>query len=134
MPAAAVAFYALIVEDDPSTSDFVTKAIRRRGFDSEVVRSVGEALLQVEHEWPHAVILDLRLPDADGTVLLRRLRRDPRVSRIAVVTGVADLSKYVDLMQFPPDILLRKPINLDQLIRWLEKTRQAYETGGGGNP
>lgn len=134
MPAAAVAFHALIVEDDPSSAQFMHKAIRRKGFESEVAATVGQALLHVEHEWPQAVILDLRLPDADGTVLLRRLRRDPRVCRVAVVTGVADLSTYVELMQFPPDILLHKPVDLDRLIRWLEKTRDAYETGAGGSP
>ena len=131
MPAAAVAFYALIVEDDPSTSDFVTKAIRRKGFDSEVVRSVGEALLQVEHEWPHAVILDLRLPDADGTVLLRRLRRDPRKTRIAVVTGVADPSQHIGLSQFPPDVLFPKPVDLNALVAWLEDARDDYERFSG---
>jgi two-component system, response regulator RegA len=132
MPAAAVAFYALIVEDDLSTSEFVAKALRQKGFESEAANSVGEALLRVEEEWPQAVILDLRLPDADGTVLLRRLRRDIRKTHIAVVTGVADLTSYVGLTQFPPDILLGKPIDLAKLIRWLEKARQQYEASTGG--
>ena len=131
MPAAAVAFHALIVEDDPSSAEFMRKAITRTGFEAEVAATVGQALLHVETEWPQAVILDLRLPDADGTVLLRRLRRDSRTCRVAVVTGVADLSAHPGLMQFPPDVLLKKPVDLDRLIRWLEKTRQAYETGGG---
>lgn len=130
MPAAALDFHALIVEDDPSSSEFVHKAIALRGFESDVVSTVGQALLQVELEWPPAVILDLRLPDADGTVLLRRLRRDARRTRIAVVTGVPDLSAYVELMQFPPDILLQKPLELPKLIRWLEKTRQEWALRG----
>lgn len=128
MPAAAVAFHALIVEDDAASSEFMYKAIKRKGIESEVAGTIGEALLHIEHEWPQAVILDLRLPDADGTVLLRRLHRDPRHCRVALVTGVPDLSTYVGLMQFPPDILLHKPVDLDKLIRWLDRTRQEYET------
>jgi DNA-binding response OmpR family regulator len=105
--------------------------LHQKGFESEAANSVGEALLRVEEEWPQAVILDLRLPDADGTVLLRRLRRDSRKTHIAVVTGVADLTSYVGLTQFPPDIVLRKPVDLPKLIRWLEKARQQYEASSG---
>ena len=128
MPAAAVGFYALIVEDDPSTSEFMARALDMKGFESEVAPSAGQALIRLEEEWPAAVILDLRLPDADGSVVLRRLRRDPRPTRVAVVTGVPDLSKYLPLMKFPPDILLPKPVDLPKLLRWLERTRDEWSS------
>lgn len=126
MPAAAVAFHTLIVEDDPSSSDVIARAIRRVHIEPVVAMSVGQALVHVEEEWPPAVILDLRLPDADGTVLLRRLKRDTRKTRVAVVTGVADLSRYVDLMHFPPDLLLKKPVDIPKLLNWLRQTRAEY--------
>jgi DNA-binding response OmpR family regulator len=127
MPAAATAFHALIVEDDPSSSDVIARAVRRAHMDPVPAMSVGEALLRVEQEWPPAVILDLRLPDADGTILLRRLKRDARKTHIAVVTGVPDLSRYIDLMHFPPDLLLKKPVDLPKLLHWLRHARAEYE-------
>src|SRR5688500_9841276 len=127
MTAAVASFHVLIVEDDPSSSEFVQSALQRAGFESDVAATVSEALLHVEQDWPQAVILDLRLPDADGTVLLRRLKRDRRKTRVAVVTGVADLSGYVDVMHFPPDLLLPKPVNLRKLLKWLDHTRLAYD-------
>ena len=130
MAAAAVAFHTLIVEDDFSSADVLAAALDRRGFEHETAYSVGAALLRLEEDWPQAVILDLRLPDADGTVLLRRIRRENRPTRVAVVTGVSDLSHHVGLMQFPPDLLLRKPVDLTKLVRWLERTREEYERGG----
>src|SRR3954469_9092814 len=126
MPASAVAFHTLIVEDDPSSSDVIARAIRRVHIEPIVAMTVGQALVQVEEEWPPAVVLDLRLPDADGTVLLRRLKRDARKTRIAVVTGVDDLSRYVDLMHFPPDLLLKKPVDIPKLLNWLRQTRAEY--------
>jgi CheY-like chemotaxis protein len=119
------------VEDDPSSSDVLARAIRRRGGESVVAATVGQALLRIEQEWPNAVILDLRLPDADGTVLLRRLRRDKRKTHVAVVTGVPDLSGYVELMHFPPDVLLHKPVNMETLLRWLWRARAEFEQATG---
>jgi ActR/RegA family two-component response regulator len=134
MSAAAVAFHTLIVEDDPSSSDVIARAIRRVHIEPVVAMTVGQALVHVEAEWPPAVILDLRLPDADGTVLLRRLKRDARKTRIAVVTGVADLSRYVDLMHFPPDLMLKKPVDLPKLLNWLRQTRAEYVGVQAGPP
>lgn len=135
MPTSAIAFHTLIVEDDPSSSDVIARAIRRVHIEPVVAMTVGHALVQVEEQWPPAVILDLRLPDADGTVLLRRLKRDARKTRIAVVTGVDDLSRYVDLMHFPPDLLLKKPVDIPKLLNWLRQTRAEYVgVNAGGVP
>ena len=127
---AAARFYTLIVEDDASCSEFIARAIKRNGFESAIAASVGEALLRLEDEWPAAVILDLRLPDADGTVVLRRLRRDPRAACVAVVTGVPEVDGYAELVKCPPEILLSKPVDLRQLIGWLEKAREAWPSRG----
>jgi CheY-like chemotaxis protein len=135
MPASAIAFHTLIVEDDPSSSDVMARAIRRVHIEPVVAMTVGQALVQVEEQWPPAVVLDLRLPDADGTVLLRRLKRDARKTHIAVVTGVADLSHYVDLMHFPPDLVLKKPVDIPKLLNWLRQARAEYvgvQTGDAG--
>ena len=60
MPAAATAFHTLIVEDDPSASDVISRALRKMDMEPVTAVSVGAALLKIEQEWPPAVILDLR--------------------------------------------------------------------------
>jgi CheY-like chemotaxis protein len=72
-------------------------------------------------------VLDLRLPDADGTILLRRLKRDSRHTRVAIVTGAPDLSRYGEMHHFKPDAIFYKPINAEKLIGWLQSTRAEYE-------
>lgn len=61
MPAATTAFYTLIVEDDPSSSDVIARAIRRAQGDAVAAMSAGEALLRIEDQWPPSAILDLLL-------------------------------------------------------------------------
>src|SRR5687768_5692963 len=121
MPAAAAtAVRTLIVEDDPDTSEALAGALQAEGFDTDVAASVGQALIKLEAGLlPDAIIVDLRLPDASGGLLLRRIRRYNMPIRVAVVTGVADPSSHLDVARFPPDRLFKKPLAFPALVEWL---------------
>ena len=119
--AAATAVRTLIVEDDQDSADALARALAEHGHDVNVVGSVGKALVRLEMGLPpQVVILDLRLPDASGGLLLRRVRRDRLDIKVAVVTGVADAESNLDLKRFPPDALFRKPVQFRDLLGWLE--------------
>ncbi len=110
----------LIVEDDPSSLEVIVRLLKRHDFETEVAVSAGEALLKLEEdELPGAIILDLRLPDASGAVVLRNIRRRQLPIRVAVVTGVADVTVFSDLLKFPADAVFKKPVNQRELIQWL---------------
>jgi DNA-binding NtrC family response regulator len=111
----------LIVEDDPSCSELIGRALNRRGCRYDAVGTVGAALSRLEDASPpNTVILDLRLPDAPGTVVLRRVRRDNPAVKVAVVTGVSDPAAFHDYMRYPPDALFPKPVNMSALLKWVE--------------
>jgi DNA-binding response OmpR family regulator len=118
--AAATAVRALVVEDDADACDALMTALRRQGFDAECARTVGEALVKLERGLPPAaVIVDLRLPDASGGLLLRRIHREQLPSRVAVVTGLPNPTSHPDLIRFPPDRVFTKPLDFAALIEWL---------------
>jgi len=110
----------LIVEDDPSSLDIIVRLLKKHDIETSVALSVGEALIKLEEdELPGAIILDLRLPDANGIVVLRNIRRRQLPIRVAVVTGVPDVSVFSDLLKFPADAIFKKPVAQRELIRWL---------------
>lgn len=118
--AAAVQTRVLIVEDDPSTCDMLQRACARRKIPCDCAMTVGEALVLLERETsPSHLILDINLPDANGSLLIRRIRREQLHTNIAIVTGVADPSVYEHLLERPHDTLLPKPIRLNELFDWL---------------
>ena len=118
--AAATAVRALVVEDDPDACDALVTALNLRGFDTECARTVGEALVKLERGMtPAAIIVDLRLPDASGGLLLRRVHREQLPTRVAVVTGLPDPMSHPDLIRFPPDRVVTKPRDFAALIAWL---------------
>ena len=110
----------LIVEDDPSSLEVLVRLLSKYDFQVEAAVTVAQTLLRLESdELPSVIILDLRLPDADGSVILRNIRRRKLPIRIAVVTGVPDVTVFSDLLKFPADAVFKKPIDQRELIQWL---------------
>jgi CheY-like chemotaxis protein len=120
--AAATAVRVLVVEDDPDTRYAVTAALRREGYQVQQAATVGEALVQIERGvLPQVVVLDLKLPDANGALLLRRIRRENLPVKVAVVTAYADAAAHPALERFPPDRVFTKPLEYDELLAWMAK-------------
>ncbi len=100
----------------------------RHGFEPEAAVNVGQALLRLEDdELPGVMILDLRLPDANGLVVLRNIRRRKLPIRVAVVTGVPNLDEFSDLTNYPPDAIFKKPVDQKELLRWLALDEQELD-------
>ena len=112
----------VLVEDDWRTHNALRKILVRRGWDvqSAMTVSVGLALLEQN---PDAVILDLMLPDGDGLAVLQKVRSEYPWIRVAVTTGVEDRARLEEIRSLNPDALLRKPMELADLLQALEAER-----------
>jgi DNA-binding response OmpR family regulator len=119
---AATQTLTLVVEDDPSTREFVVRALEKKGIGTVQATSAGEALVALQREpLPGTIILDLMLPDANGVIILRRIRRDELPVRVAVVTGMTDPEGFFNTMKLVPDRIFKKPLRLSELINWLQE-------------
>ena len=111
--------HALIVEDDACSRYALQALLRRSGYGIESAATVCEALAKLD-ENPRCLILDLNLPDGDGTVLLKRIRTDNLPIKVAVTTGATDTVQLDAMCKFSPDAVFRKPLNLDEVMHWLD--------------
>lgn len=119
--AAETAVRLLLVEDDSDTRDAISRALRKQGFHVEVAESAGAALVRLEVSGkPAAAVIDLRLPDGNGGIVLWRIRREyGRTVPVAVVTGVPDPLSRPELVREQPDVIFPKPLNVKSLVAWL---------------
>jgi DNA-binding response OmpR family regulator len=111
-PGIRIAMNVLLVEDDDAIANPLVAGLERDGF--RVIR-VGTAAAALEADAPEFVLLDLGLPDADGTDVCRALRSRSEVP-IIVLTARADEVDRVVLLELGADDYLVKPFGLRELV------------------
>jgi two-component system, cell cycle response regulator DivK len=75
----------LIVDDNEKNVKLARDVLRFAGFRTLEAGTAGEGLLLAAEQLPDLVLMDIRLPDMDGTVALQRLREDERTAGIPAV-------------------------------------------------
>jgi DNA-binding response OmpR family regulator len=79
----------LVVEDYPDASETLCVLLDFWGYDVRPCGTVAEARVAVEAFRPHAALLDIRLPDADGVELAREFLARDAPPVVAIVSGSA---------------------------------------------
>jgi DNA-binding response OmpR family regulator len=117
----------LLVEDDGRSHQLLRKILVHVGCDvvSAMTQAGGLAWLGSDLD---CVILDLRLPDGDGEVILRKIRAERLAIRVAVVTAEGDPERLQAVAELGPDLLMRKPIDLPQLLHWLDLPTKTWRS------
>jgi len=105
----------LVVEDDPTTCDLLRAIFAHLGWQVAVASTVAEGLSLLDPP-PDLLVLDLTLPDGDGTDLLRHVRTAHLPTRVAVTTG-HDPALLSAVSSLRPDALLQKPIEVADVCR-----------------
>ena len=84
----------LVVDDSPVNREITQHHLARLGYESRVAEDGAAALATLEHDTYAAVLLDLRLPDMEGTEVVRRVRaREPDLTRTPVLVLTAGASE-----------------------------------------
>lgn len=122
-----------VIEDDQAIRETLTRSLSEQGHSVRAVSTAGEALREVVAWGPEVVVLDLGLPDLDGSDVVRMLRA---VSDVPVIVATArdDEDEIVRLLDAGADDYVIKPYSAAQIgarIRaMLRRGRPDDETGG----
>jgi DNA-binding NtrC family response regulator len=123
--------HVLVVDDEHSIRHFVQCALADAGYHVTMAANGEEAMSRFKNEVPDLVVLDVKLPDADGLDLLAQMKQESPDTPVILITAVADVKKAVEAMKRGAYYFLRKPLALDELeglVReGLEKRRLKLE-------
>ena len=104
----------LLVEDDPPTRSAVSANLAAHGYLVDEAGSVTEALRALDARRPDLLILDLGLPDRDGSSVIRRVRHEA-TTPILVLSARGEERDKVGALEMGADDYVTKPFGLDEL-------------------
>ena len=107
----------LLVEDDPSTAGLMSELLRHVGCDVVAVATVGDALDALDHFAFRYVLLDLMLPDGEGTPVLASVRSHNLPTKVLVVSATGDDQLLARVERQKPDAILQKPLDFNRLLK-----------------
>ncbi|CCY05553.1 response regulators consisting of a CheY-like receiver domain and a winged-helix DNA-binding domain [Eggerthella sp. CAG:1427] len=105
----------LIVDDEPSITEFVSYAMQKEGYLTEIASDGEEALRKIEQQHFDLFILDIMLPGIDGYELCRRIRAKMSTPILFLSARDTELNKVVGL-ELGADDYLAKPFGVRELL------------------
>ena len=109
-----------IIEDDKALSELVGEVLAKGGFLTRFARNRGE----INNEFnkpplPDLVLLDVKLPDADGFQILERIRGNPKIKNLPIImmTGKSEVTDVARGLSLGADGYVTKPFKISGLVQ-----------------
>ena len=106
----------LVVDDETSISDLIATSLKFVGFDVRTAATGSQALTIAEEFKPHAMILDVMLPDLDGFEVCRQIRNEGIEVGVLFLSAKDEMKDKVQGLTIGGDDYMTKPFSLEELV------------------
>lgn len=120
-------YKVLLVEDEENIRNLVTNLLEANGYQVLCAQTCSLALMMFGSHMPDLMILDLGLPDMDGTVFIERIR-ETSAAPIIVLSARAEEKDKVNALDLGANDYITKPFGSAEL---LARVRSALRNAGG---
>jgi len=112
----------LLVEDHQEIWDFLSRRLKRRGYEVVVAEDGGTGLAKARSEAPDLLILDMNLPVMDGWTVAQTLRAEETTRRLPIIalTAHAMSGDREKALAAGCDDYHAKPVDFSQLLTQIE--------------
>jgi len=117
----------LIVDDDENIRKVLVAILEDEGYTVDSVGTARKAIEATKRKFYNVALIDIRLPDMDGTDLLLRIRDTvPRIRKI-IITGYPTLQNAIDAVNRRADAYIMKPFDVEKVLRTIKEQLQKQE-------
>ena len=121
----------LIVDDDVDMTKSLSSILKKVGYDTETANTGNEAIDKISHELFNLALLDINLPDAQGTELLTPIKEiNPEID-IIMITAETSIDSAIKALTEGASGYILKPLKMEDLLtkvkNSLEKQRLKVE-------
>tara|TARA_B110000240_G_scaffold70588_1_gene80307 strand:+ start:3817 stop:4341 length:525 start_codon:yes stop_codon:yes gene_type:complete len=118
----------LIIEDDINLASTLARRLTKQGFTCDVAHNQSDALLRARQLVPDSILLDMKLGDDNGLMLIKPLRNLLDNTHIVLLTGFASIATAVEAMRLGANDYLTKPIDMATLLKALNNETSELQT------
>jgi DNA-binding NtrC family response regulator len=115
----------LVVDDERLIRWSLEQQLQREGYTVQSVETAAEALQRTQSDPPDLILLDVRLPDADGVELLERLRAADPECLVIMMTAHGGVESAVRAMKLGAQDYVRKPFDMEDMKLTVRKALEA---------
>jgi two-component system cell cycle response regulator DivK len=123
----------LLVEDHEELWDFLSRRLKRRGFDIVLAHDGQQGVEVARTERPDVILLDMNLPVMDGWTAARTLRADPEMAKVPIIalTAHAMAGDRAKTLEAGCDDYHPKPVDFSRLLTQIDAALLAKEGAPG---
>ena len=111
----------LVVDDDKSILRTLTRILKKQDYKVDTAETGKEAIEKAENKHYDLALVDIRLPDTDGTELLARLKRQLQNTIKIMITGFPSIESGVRALDEGADAYLVKPVKPEDLLMLIKE-------------
>lgn len=111
----------LVVDDDKSILRTFTRILQKQDYKVDTAETGKEAIEKAENNHYDLALVDIRLPDTDGTELLARLKRQLQNTIKIMITGFPSIESGVKALDEGADAYLVKPVKPEDLLMLIKE-------------
>jgi DNA-binding NtrC family response regulator len=106
----------LVVDDDENIRKVLVAILEDEGYIVESVGTAKKAIESTRRKFYNVALIDIRLPDMEGTELLMRMKdTTPRMRKI-IITGYPTLQNAIDAVNRKADAYIMKPFDVEKVL------------------
>jgi DNA-binding response OmpR family regulator len=106
----------LIVDDDAQVVRHLEYLLRAEGYQVAGASNAAEVRKTVRVFFPDVVLLDLKLPDADGLTLMKEIQKVHPAARYLIMTAYGSIRSAIEATRLGATGYMTKPVDVDELL------------------
>jgi DNA-binding NtrC family response regulator len=111
----------LIVDDDESIRKVLVAVLEENEYVVDSAKDGKEAIEKTSRDFYNLALVDIRLPDIEGTKLIAKMKETtPRMRKI-IITGYPSLQNAVDALNKGADAYIMKPFDMDKVLQTIKE-------------
>jgi two-component system response regulator MprA len=121
-------FLVVVAEDDPSVRNAIERVLSLEGYQVKTATDGNTALELIASAKPHAVVMDVMMPFADGLTVTRELRQRGNRTPVLLLTARHEVGDRVAGLDAGADDYLVKPFAVDELLARVRALLRRYKS------